>query len=599
MNSSAAELAQNRQETPPNGWLARILADASACVMSPSASQTKILQRLDSLRERLATERFQLAVLGQFKRGKSTLLNALLCADVLPTGVVPVTAIATFLQYAEKPQLHVTYLSGKTEQFDAGGEEALRERLRTCVTEEANPENALGIDRVDVFLPSELLKNGVVLIDTPGVGSTFRHNTAAADAILHECDATLFVVSPDPPITEVEIDFLSRIRKTVAHLTIVLNKIDIVEPGEAASVRAFLQRVLAERAKLDPGTPVFCVSARKAFRAERNGDAAALHESAFPELESHLIQFLAKEKRATLNAAVARKAAAWIAQLQLETEIVLKSLRLPVEDLEQRVTTFDEAAKQFETERRVANDLLAGDRLRALEELEAQAERLRAEARAALESDLDHALTAGETADSARSQLSTTVLAFFDNALRDVIRKVGARLEEALRVHQHRADELITLVRQTAADLLEIPFHAPESSEAFEARREPFWVTAARTAELNPIPPGAFDPLLPAPMRKARMRKRMLEEIDSVIVRNVENLRWATRQNMEDTFRRFSAELDERLGMSLAATRGAMRKALEQRKQHFEQVDSEVEGQQATLSRLAEIGEALQGARTV
>jgi hypothetical protein len=174
-----------------------------------------------------------------------------------------------------------------------------------------------------------------------------------------------------------------------------------------------------------------------------------------------------------------------------------------------------------------------------------------------------------------------------------VIRKVGARLEEVLRVHQRRADKLITLVRQTAANLLEIPFHAPESSEAFEAKREPFWVTAARTAELNPIPPGTFDQFLPPGMRKARIRKRLREEIEIVVTRNVENLRWTTRQNLEDTFRRFTAELGERLSMSLDATRGAMQKALDQRKQHAEQIDSEIESSQGTLSKLTEIQQAL------
>jgi hypothetical protein len=320
-----------------------------------------------------------------------------------------------------------------------------------------------------------------------------------------------------------------------------------------------------------------------------------LQESAFPELKSYLLQFLANEKRATLSAAVGRKAAVLIAQLELETEIALRSLRLPLEDLEKRMTTFDEAAKQFDVERRTANDLLAGDRRRALEELETGAERLRTEARTALERELDQALAAGETTDAARQRVSGTVVAFFDNALQDMIRNVGARLEEVLHIHQRRADDLITLVRRTAANLLDIPFRAPESSEAFEAKRDPFWVTAARTAELNPIPPGAFDPLLPGSLRKSRVRKRLLDEIDAVIVRNVENLRWATRQNVEDTFRRFSAELDERLAMSLAATRGAMQKALEQRKQHAERIDSDIEAQQTTLARLAEIREALAG----
>jgi hypothetical protein len=228
-----------------------------------------------------------------------------------------------------------------------------------------------------------------------------------------------------------------------------------------------------------------------------------------------------------------------------------------------------------------------------LKELEAEADLLRAGARAILERELDQALAAGEDSEGARTRLTATVIAFFEEALREVIRTVGARVEEVLCVHQRRADELITLVRQTAANLLDIPFHAPESSEAFEAKREPFWVTAARTAELNPIPPGAFDRFLPTPVSRARIRKRLLEEIDAVVIRNVENLRWATRQNLEDTFRRFGAELDEQLAMSLAATRGAMQKALEQRKQHAEQIDSEIEAKQTALSRLAEIAETL------
>jgi len=573
--------------------LPRILTDAVACVASPSASQAKILTRLDSLRERLTTERFQLAVLGQFKRGKTTVLNALLGQSVLPIGVVPVTAIPTFLEPAATSRIRVTYASGKVEAFEPKSTEALRETLTTFVTEEANPRNVLNVARVDVFLPAELLEYGVVLIDTPGVGSTHRHQTAAADAILPECDAALLVVSADPPITEIEIEYLARIRQTVARLIIVLNKIDMIEPHEREKAATFLRKALVDHGGLDPATPIFSLSARDALRAAESADANGFAASGFAELEKHLIQFLATEKREKLNAAVARKAAALIAQLELATEIVLKSLRLPVEDLEQRMATFDEAAKRFDVERQNANDFLAGDRLRALQKLDAEAEQLRAEARAILERGLDQALAAGKNSDDARKLLTATVVTFFDDALRKVIRKVGARIEEVLRVHQRRADELITLVRQTAANLLEIPFHAPESSEAFEAKREPFWVTAARTAELNPIPPGAFDRFLPAPMHKRRMRQRLLEEIDAVVIRNMENLRWATRQNLEDTFRRFGAELDERLAMSLAATRGAMQKALEQRKQHSEQVDPEIATKHKALSRLAEIAETL------
>jgi GTPase Era involved in 16S rRNA processing len=574
--------------------LTEVLDAAANCIARPSLSEAKTLERLGSLRERLATERFQLAVLGQFKRGKSTVLNALLGRSVLPIGVIPVTAIPTFLEPAAALMIRVTYVSGKTEEFAPKSTDELREKLTTFVTEEANPRNVLNVARVGVFLPAELLERGVVLIDTPGVGSTHRHQTAAADAVLPECDAALLVVSADPPITEIEIEYLARIRQTVARLIVVLNKVDLIEVHEREKAATFLRNALLNHG-LDPFTPIFCFSARDALRTQESGDTEALAASGFAELEKHLVQFLANEKRETLHAAIARKAAALIAQLQLETEIALRALRLPIDDLERRMATFDEAAQQFQVERRTANDLLIGDRLRALQRLDKEAERLRSEARGILERSLDAALAAGEDSEAARKQLGATVVEFFENALSDVVPKVGARLEEVLRAHQRRADELITLVRQTAANLLEIPFHAPESSEAFEAKREPFWVTAARTTELNPIPPDAFDAVLPVAMRKKRIRKRLLEEIDIVVIRNVENLRWATRQNLEDTFRRFSAELDERLAMSLEATRGAMRKALEQRQQRAGQVDSRFESSQRTLAKLAEIEQALQG----
>jgi GTPase Era involved in 16S rRNA processing len=473
--------AQNSRDVFASRCLARLLDEAAASIDSPSASQRKILERLNALRGRLTTERFQLAVLGQFKRGKSTVLNALLGQSVLPIGVVPVTAIPTFLEPAAALKIRVTYTSGKVEEFAPKSTDALRERLTTFVSEEDNPRNVLNVARVDAFLPAELLEHGVVLIDTPGVGSTHRHQTAAADAILPECDAALFVVSADPSITEIEIDYLARIRPTVARLIVVLNKIDLIEAHEREKAATFLRNALVDHAGVDPFTPIFNLSARDALRAKEFGDAEAFSASGFAELEKHLVQFLANEKRETLNAAVARKAAALVTQFELETKIALKSLRMPAEDLERRMATFDEASQRFEAERRNANDLLVGDRLRALQELEAEAERLRAEARVVLKRELDQALAAGEDSEGARTRLTATVITFFEDVLRDVIHKVGARLEEVLRVHQRRADELITLVRQTAANLLEIPFHAPESSEAFEAKREPFWVTTART----------------------------------------------------------------------------------------------------------------------
>jgi ribosome biogenesis GTPase A len=262
--------------------LSEVLDEVASCISAPFGNQAKIAERLNALRHRLAIERFQLAVLGQFKRGKSTVLNALLGKSVLPIGVVPVTAIPTFLEPATDLKTRVTYLSGKAEEFDAKSTELLREKLTVFVTEEANPRNALNVARVDVFLPAELLERGVILIDTPGVGSTHQHQTAMADAVLPECDAALFVVSADPPITEVEIEYLARIRQTVARLIVVLNKIDAIEPHDREKAATFLRNSLVAHG-LDPFTPIFSLSAmlceRKNLATLKHSRSADFHNS--------------------------------------------------------------------------------------------------------------------------------------------------------------------------------------------------------------------------------------------------------------------------------------------------------------------------------
>jgi GTP-binding protein EngB required for normal cell division len=592
----AASLANRDRLTDCEGNLidlTDLLDEVATSVVSPSASQVKLLQRLDSLRQRIAVSRFHLALLGQFKRGKSTLLNALLGADVLPTGVIPVTAISTFLQAAPTPSLRVTFNGGRIEESEPDAPEAFRERLTAFVTEEANPRNILSVERVEVRLPSELLASGVVLIDTPGVGSTFHHNTAAANAVLTECDAALFVVSPDPPITEVEVQFLASVRQTVARIIVVLNKIDTVDPDERIIVEAFLRRVLAEQAGLDMTTPIFCLSGRDGLRARLVGDCGALEASGIAGLEAYLTQFLALEKQTTLRAAVARKASALIGDLKIETSFLLKALSLPLTDLEQRMALFDEAVSKFEAERRVAADLLAGDRVRAIEELEADAERLRIQGGEALVTELDQTLARNADAEQARAALAEMVVHFFDAALTETVAKVRKRLAVTLRAHQLRTDQLIAVVRRTAADLLQIPSYAPEGSEELEIRHDPFWVTRVRPELLGGIVPRVLDQFLPRATRQVRLRQRLLEEIDGVLLRNVENLRWATRQNLEDTFRRFGADLDERLALSLLATRGAMVAARDRRTQQSACIEAEIETMGVTLSRLNTIQTAL------
>ena len=253
-------------------------------------------KRIRELEDRLASARFHLAVLGQFKRGKSTLLNALIGEELLPSAVVPLTSVPTFLSWGPERQVKIVFLDGREKEccFENAGKAS--EFLSQYVTEGNNPKNCLGVARVEVEHPSSLLQKGVILIDTPGIGSTFQHNTEATLNFLPQCDAALFLVSADPPVTQVEIEFLKAVRDKVVRTLFLMNKVDYLSEDERQEAVEFFKTVLREQIGLDGKEPVFSVSARLGLESRLEGNGSLWKESGMSDVEGYLMKFLSEEK---------------------------------------------------------------------------------------------------------------------------------------------------------------------------------------------------------------------------------------------------------------------------------------------------------------
>jgi ribosome biogenesis GTPase A len=211
--------------------------------------------------EKLAAEVVYVAVIGEFKRGKSSLINALLGEAVLPTGVIPVTAAPTLVRFGETARAMVRLLN------DTELPISLTE-LEDYITERGNPRNRRRVREVDVDYPSPLLRPGLVLADTPGTGSVHAHNTETTAAFLPRVDVALLVLTVDAPLSGAEVDLLAAAGGTVARAAVCLNKIDLLSPAELAEAVEFV------RSRVSVGgspVPVFPVSARDAERTSDNG----------------------------------------------------------------------------------------------------------------------------------------------------------------------------------------------------------------------------------------------------------------------------------------------------------------------------------------
>jgi hypothetical protein len=317
------------------------------------------------------------------------------------------------------------------------------------------------------------------------------------------------------------------------------------------------------------------------------------------EVEEHLICFLVSEKANALREALGRKVRDILEDLVMRLRLEVRSLQMPLDDLEKRLQVFEKELKNAERQRVAAQDLLAGDRKRTLESLEQQAEALRQKSANHLERAVEASFSAmkdGECNEATvMDALADEVTSFFQSSAEEVSQRFGRHVSEILRPHQERADELIQLIRRAAAELFEIPYHAPESSEAFEMKRRPYWVLRKRVPSLPiVVPEEAIDKVLPAALRVNRLKKRLTRQIDALVRQNVENLRWATLQNLNDAIRRFGLTLDQRFQETIAATHGAIHAAYVKRKEHAEAITEDVLKLETAATDLAKIIAELQ-----
>ena len=284
------------------------------------------------LREKIETNAFNLVVIGQFKRGKTSLINALLGADILPVAVVPLTSIVTLITYGDVLKIEVFFNDGRVSEIGP-------ENLSEYVTEKGNPKNGKDVSEVVITYPSPYLKDGVRLIDTPGVGSIYQHNTDVAYRYLPKSDAALFLLSVDQPMGKAELNFLNDVREYSNKIFFLLNKIDYFNESELQESVDFSRNVLAEA--MGSEVRIFPVSARLALEGKLNHSEEKIQKSFLPRFAEQLNAFLMKEKGKILIVSVAGSLLRLISQRRLELDLELKSLTTPLDELQQKIKRFE------------------------------------------------------------------------------------------------------------------------------------------------------------------------------------------------------------------------------------------------------------------
>jgi GTP-binding protein EngB required for normal cell division len=237
----------------------------------------------------LAEDRFTVAVLGQFHRGKSSFINAVIGRELLPTGISPMTSACTILRFGSEEKLSIH----RDGEFLP--EEAPVGRLAEYVTENENPGNRKKVLSACLELPLPLLRRGLEFVDTLGFGFGREAGASSAYDSLLQSDAALFLMGLDGPLSPPETDFLNRIREHVHKVFFLVNKTDLLASSEREPAIEFVAVGLRRETGADD-LRVFPVSAHLGLAAKMSKDENGYARSGFKKPIDALISFLTAEK---------------------------------------------------------------------------------------------------------------------------------------------------------------------------------------------------------------------------------------------------------------------------------------------------------------
>jgi len=291
----------------------------------------------DTRLPKLDDERFSAVVLGEFNHGKSTFINALLGAPVLPTGITPTTALLAHITHGPSARATAVTDAGDRKPIDAA---ALGDWLTVDGLAKGKDNGkdkkpagkaaqAAAIHHVEIEYPAAVLENRLTLVDTPGVNDINEQRADITYGYLPRADAAVFLLDATQILTASERQFLEEriLRSTRDRLIFVVAKADLLDEAELAETLRFARQHLGA---IVPEPAIFPVSAKRALAGDRVG-------SGLDAFEQALGATVALERRRLLLDNALADATRLSAFIRQSLAIHRRSLELPVPELEERI----------------------------------------------------------------------------------------------------------------------------------------------------------------------------------------------------------------------------------------------------------------------
>jgi GTP-binding protein EngB required for normal cell division len=534
----------------------------AASILGELAEERKdpgLATRINSFRQKVEGSAFNLAVLGEFKRGKSTLVNALLGDNLLPMAVIPLTSIATIIAYGSETKVEVKFQNKRSIEIS-------KEELVNYVTESGNPNNNKLVSTVEIEHPAAILKDGVHLIDTPGIGSAFQHNTATTYDYLPEIDAAIFLFSADQPASHLELAFLKDVHQFAPKTFLVQNKIDHLSTAELSESLNFLKETITEQSKEE--LVIYPISAKLALSRRLKNIAETNEDDGFDLLEQEILNFLAAGKAQTLIASSTLRLSKEIASLRQLLQLEQHSRKQPLEQLRQSIANFEQASNKIKQEQSDAEYIIKGETANLVREIEIDLNKFVEEQRNALVAEIERAYLANKDLNKAaliqalHHHLLAQMQSIFDQwrAVEEAI--VAANFKKITSRFADRANLIVEQISIASKEHLGIAAAAHFEVEALTTdSRHRYAVDDPFTLAVESLPL-----LLPSLLAKPIIHSRFLKAARAELSSNSGRLRADFQERITKTTHDFLVKFKAQVEVSLTDIKSDGRASAKQRK---------------------------------
>ncbi|MCL6610954.1 MAG: dynamin family protein [Peptococcaceae bacterium] len=544
------------------------------------------------IREKLGQDKFNLVVLGEFKRGKTTFLNSLLGADLLPTAVVPLTSIVTVIQYGENLKCEVVFQNGDIKEIPLS-------KVADYATEERNPGNEKKVKLVEVKYPSPFLKEGLLLIDTPGVGSIYRNNTDETHNYLPKVDAAIFLLSSDQPLSQTECEFLKQVKQYSAKTFFVLNKIDYLDEKDRPKALEFAKRVLEEQAGFD-NVKIIPLSAKMALEGKLKNCPEILAESNLTEFTSLLEKFLLTEKGITALAAACSKGINAVNELLMGMELETKALMIPLEELGAKIDLFDKMVENLSLEQQDNKYIFRGEMEKVYHELEREITHFQETRNVLLEKEIDRLYQ--EKKNLSNMDILRFFKSFIESAVKEAFEEWRPKVEEKVKTSfekvvvrfTDKTNRVISDLLRQSAEIFEVSVEGFTRMESITDESKLYYVFVGEQPLLFPdtLKMSAFflPKFIAGPVILREMKKKIERDLD----RNCGRIRTDYNDRIYKSARLFQKAFEEKFASVVEGTRTVLARSIEKRRISEKETNESLEKIKKQIEQLHNIKERLQ-----